>query len=305
MPSFVSTSVLSVFDSSTVMTPSLPTFSIASATRPPISLSLAEIDATCAIFSLVSTSSLNDSISATAISTAFSMPRLMSSGLLPAVTLRRPSRIMACARTVAVVVPSPAMSLVLDATSLTSCAPMFSKTSGSSISLAMVTPSLVIVGEPNFLSRTTLRPFGPSVTFTASARIFAPRSSARRALSSNTSCFAAINYFFRSLDAGRHFVDDGENVFFRNNEVLGTVNLDFASRVLAVEHTIADLDVHIDLRALVGHSAAADRADKAFLRLFLRGIGEKNAAAGLVVLLYVLDNDVIEQGLEIHVNLHS
>ena len=38
---------------------------------------------------------------------------------------------------------------------------MFSKGSSSSISLAIVTPSLVIVGAPYFLSRTTLRPFGP------------------------------------------------------------------------------------------------------------------------------------------------
>ena len=35
---------------------------------------------------------------------------------------------------------------------------------------AMVTPSLVIVGAPHFLSMTTLRPRGPSVTLTASAR---------------------------------------------------------------------------------------------------------------------------------------
>jgi hypothetical protein len=48
-------------------------------------------------------------------------------------------------------------------------APMFSSGSFRSISLATVTPSLVMVGEPNFLSRTTLRPFGPRVTFTASA----------------------------------------------------------------------------------------------------------------------------------------
>ena len=39
----------------------------------------------------------------------------------------------------------------------------------SSISLAIVTPSLVIVGGPNFLSSTTLRPRGPSVIRTASA----------------------------------------------------------------------------------------------------------------------------------------
>src|SRR5450759_3564476 len=37
-------------------------------------------------------------------------------------------------------------------------------------------------GEPNFLSITTLRPRGPSVTLTVSARWLTPRSSARRAL---------------------------------------------------------------------------------------------------------------------------
>ena len=55
---------------------------------------------------------------------------------------------------------------------------MFSNGSGSSISFATVTPSLVICGEPNFLSRMTLRPDGPSVevtafeSFSTPARIF-------------------------------------------------------------------------------------------------------------------------------------
>ena len=53
------------------------------------------------------------------------------------------------------VVPSPATSLVAVATSRTSWAPWFSKGSSTSISLAMVTPSLVMVGAPNFLSSTT------------------------------------------------------------------------------------------------------------------------------------------------------
>ena len=46
---------------------------------------------------------------------------------------------------------------------------MFSKGSSSSISLAMVTPSLVMRGAPNFFSKTTLRPLGPRVIFTVSA----------------------------------------------------------------------------------------------------------------------------------------
>src|SRR5205085_2752110 len=116
--------------------------------------------------------------------TAASMPFFRPIGLAPAATLRRPSRTSAWARTVAVVVPSPATSSVFLATSLTSSAPIFSKGSSSSISLAIETPSLVIVGAPHFFSSTTLRPLGPSVTRTASASWFMPLSSARRAVSS-------------------------------------------------------------------------------------------------------------------------
>ncbi len=71
--------------------------------------------------------------------------------------------------------PSPALSLVREATSFTIRAPISSNLSGSSISLATVTPSLVTVGEPNDFSRMTLRPLGPSVTFTARASLPTPR----------------------------------------------------------------------------------------------------------------------------------
>ena len=125
--------------------------------------------ATWAISDFSSISLACSAMASTAAATAVSMPRLRPIGLAPAATLRRPSRTSAWASTVAVVVPSPAMSLVLVATSFTSWAPMFSKGSSSSISRAMDTPSLVIVGAPNFLSSTTLRPFGPRVTLTASA----------------------------------------------------------------------------------------------------------------------------------------
>ena len=122
------------------------------------------------------------SSSMTAI-TALSMPRFRSIGFMPAATYFMPSRTIACASTVAVVVPSPATSEVLDATSLTICAPMFSNLSFSSISFATETPSLVTVGAPNERSSTTLRPFGPSVTFTALARMLTPSSILWRASS--------------------------------------------------------------------------------------------------------------------------
>ncbi len=175
MPSTVASSVTMVFDSSTVMTPSLPTFFIASAmTSPMVESLLAEMRPTCAIMSPV-TGFESFVISSTARATALSMPRLMAIGLAPAVTALMPSRNMAWARMVAVVVPSPATSDVFDATSRTIWAPMFSRGSFRSISFATVTPSLVTVGAPNFFSRTTLRPLGPSVTFTASASWLTPR----------------------------------------------------------------------------------------------------------------------------------
>ncbi len=139
------------------------------------------MEAVAAICSLVSTSLAVAASSAIRAATAASMPRLRLIGLAPAVTLRRPSRTIAWASTVAVVVPSPATSSVFLATSLTSSAPIFSYGSSSSISLAMLTPSFVMVGAPHFFSSTTLRPFGPRVTLTASASWFIPRSRPRRA----------------------------------------------------------------------------------------------------------------------------
>ena len=82
--------------------------------------------------------------------------------------------------------------MVREATSRTICAPMFSKRSVSSISLATVTPSLVMRGAPYDLSITTLRPFGPSVTLTALARISTPRNILSRASEENFTSLAAI-----------------------------------------------------------------------------------------------------------------
>ena len=100
-----------------------------------------------------------------------------------------------CASTVAVVVPSPATSEVLLATSFTICAPIFSMGSSSSISLATVTPSLVIEGAPNFFSSTTLRPLGPRVTLTALANTSTPFFILFLASISKKSCFAILNRF--------------------------------------------------------------------------------------------------------------
>ncbi len=149
MPSTISTSVSIALASSTVMTPSLPTFCIALAIiEPMVASPLAEMVPTWATSADEPTGLARFSMSLTTAATAMSMPRLRSIGFMPAATDLAPSRTIAWARTVAVVVPSPARSLVRDATSRTIWAPMFSNLSSSSISLATVTPSLVMRGEP-------------------------------------------------------------------------------------------------------------------------------------------------------------
>ncbi len=155
MPSVNSSSRPNVWPSSTFTTPSLPTFSIASAITSPISRSRDEMLATRAMSSRPVISFDCVFRFSTTASTARSMPRLRPIGFAPAATFFRPSRTIACASTVAVVVPSPATSLVAVATSRTSWAPWFSNASSTSISRAIVTPSLVMVGAPNFLSSTT------------------------------------------------------------------------------------------------------------------------------------------------------
>lgn len=86
------------------------------------------------------------------------VPLLISIGLAPLLILSNPSLAMARARTVAQVVPSPASSLVLLATSWTSLAPMFWYLSCRSMALATVTPSFVILGLPQLCSIMTFLP---------------------------------------------------------------------------------------------------------------------------------------------------
>src|SRR5256712_7586317 len=292
MPSTTSSEVSIDFASSTVMTPSLPTFFIASAMIPPMVLSLlAETEPTWEIIShLTGFESIFSS--STAAATAFSIPRLRAIGLAPAATFRTPSRKIDCAKTVAVVVPSPATSEVFEATSRTIWAPMFSYLSFSSISLATVTPSLVIVGLPNFLSMTTLRPFGPSVAFTAAAMMLTPLSSALRASSSNLSCFG--------MGRGPPLVENGEDVFLAHDEVLLVVDLDLGTRVLPEQDFVAGLHVEGDLLAVVADLAVADGDHLALLRLFLGRVRDDDPALLDLFLLETLDHDSIVQRTNLH-----
>src|SRR5215468_967644 len=311
MPSTTSSSVSSDFASSTVITPSLPTFFMASARNLPISASpLAEIVPTWAISSFEVTFLEFFSRSATTASTARSMPRLRSIGFMPAATDLAPSRTIAAASTVAVVVPSPATSDAFEATSRTICAPMFSNLSSSSISFATVTPSLVMRGAPNDLSSTTLRPFGPSVTFTALLRMSTPRSIFSRASTENLTSLAAI-LLLRSIRSGhligsgglllrRGFLEHAHDVGLLHDQELLAIDLDLGAGPLAEQHAVADLEVDRDELAALVAAARADGDHFALRGLFLGGIGNDDPACRLLFCVDALDHDAVVKRTEFH-----
>src|SRR4029077_7011562 len=310
MPSTTSSSVSSDFASSTVITPSLPTFFMASARKRPISVSpLAEMVAACAISSFEVTFLEFFLRSSTMASTARSTPRLRSMGFMPAATAFAPSRKIACASTVAVVVPSPAWSEVFEATSRISCAPMFSNLSSSSISLATVTPSLVMRGAPYDLSSTTLRPLGPSVTRTALARMSTPRNILSRASTPNFTSLEAIFVLqclmrqpLGSLLAGSGLFDHAHDVALFHDQIFDTVDLDLRARPFAEQHAVANLEVDGD--DFPGFIAAAwtDRDHLSLRRLFFGCIRNDDSTCGLVLGVDARNHDAVVKRPKLHIN---
>src|SRR5208283_1842208 len=317
MPSTTSSSVSMPLASSTVMTPSLPTFCMASAIIRPISASpLALMVPTCAVSASVVIFRVRLASSSTRATTALSTPRFRSIGAIPAATARPPSRRIAWASTIAVVVPSPATSLVLDATSRTICAPMFSNLSASSISLATVTPSLVIRGAPKLLSSTTLRPLGPSVTFTASARMSTPRSIRWRASLPKRTSFAAmcVSPFSdhwvslrKKVPSGGLLLlmglalDDAHDVGLLHDQELLTIDLHLGAGPLAEQNAVARLHVQLLQLAAFVARAGADGDDFALHGLLFGGVGDDDAARGLLFGGEPPNKHAVMQGTELHV----
>src|SRR5690606_27817741 len=285
---------------------SLPTFSMAWAMISPIEASeLAEMVPTWAM-ALESVQGLASFFSSpTMAAVALSMPRLRSIGFMPAATAFRPSLTMAWASTVAVVVPSPAASLALDATSLTSWAPMFSNLSFSSISLATDTPSLVISGAPKLRSSTTLRPFGPRVALTASARTLTPTSIFLRAESPNLTSLAAILLVPQFCTLGRRCVgsgfDDGEDFVLAHHQQVFAVDLDgVAAAVRAEHHLVTDLDGQRANFAVVQDFAGTDGDDFTLVRLLGGRARQHDAASGFGLFFAATDDDAVMQRTKLH-----
>src|SRR5580658_1903751 len=272
---------------------------------------LAEMVPTCAISDESLIFFERAAMSLTAASTALSTPRFRSIGFMPAATALAPSRTIAWASTVAVVVPSPARSEVLLATSRTIWAPMFSNLSSSSISFATVTPSLVMRGAPYDLSRITLRPFGPSVTLTALLRISTPRSIRSRASEEKRTSLADMmfNPWFEMREqaaSGRLFLRGGcaldhtHDVGLLHDQKVLAVDLDLGAGPFAEQHPVARFEVKRNELAAFVPSARSHGDDLALLRLLLDGVGNDDAAFRLVLTLDTADDDTVMQWTEFH-----
>src|SRR6267143_4328800 len=140
---------------------------------------------------------------------------------------------------------------------------------------------------------TTLRPFGPSVAFTASAMMLMPLSSAARASSSNLSCFGMAR-------VPSFLLENGEDIFLAHDQVLLVIELHLGAGVLPEQDLVPGLHVERDLLALVGDLAVADGDHLGFLRLLLGGIGNDDPALLDLFLLEPLDEDAVMQRTNLH-----
>ncbi len=153
---------------------------------------------------------------------------------------------------------------------------------------------MVIRGAPNDLSITTLRPFGPRVTFTALASTSTPRSMRSRASVWNLTSFAAISSLLDrqlvdcifALSGGYLLgglgLDDSHDIAFLHDQEIFAVDLDLGAGPLAEQDAVAHLDVErLDL-TLFAARAGTYSEDFAFLGLLLGSVGDDDAAFGLL-----------------------
>src|SRR5580658_3573198 len=160
---------------------------------------------------------------------------------------------------------------------------------------------------------TTLRPLGPRVTLTALARMSTPRIKLSRASRENFTSFAAMvvssgsiefnagldGRASRLLAGGRRAAcrrvafDDSHHVALLHDEQLFTVELDFGPRPFAEQDAVAGLEVEGSELAAFVPATRTGGDHFAFLRLFLGGVRDDDAAFGLFLGLDAPDDDTI------------
>src|SRR5204863_8059481 len=76
----------------------------------------------------------------------------------------------------------------------------------------------------------------------------------------------------------RQSTDNAEDIVLAHDQVSIAVDLDFSAAVFRDQHLVAGFNGEIDFLALVVNFTGAKSDDFAFLRFFLRGIRDNDAA---------------------------
>ncbi len=149
---------------------------------------------------------------------------------------------------------------------------------------------------------------GPSVTLTALATVLTPRSSARRASASKASCFAAI--VDASFDRAMTGLAVGQlrlvSSAMARMSLSRRMRYSSPSTLTSVPPYLAKMTLsptftsRAHALAVVEELARTDGDHLALLGLLLGGVGEDDAARGLLFLLDDLDDDAVAQRLECH-----
>src|SRR4051812_27466098 len=109
-----------------------------------------------------------------------------------------------------------------------------------------------------------------------------------------------MNYSSVCSEVGVLAGDLRQHVGLAQDEQVLAVDDDVRAAVLRVEDLVALRHVERDALAVVADLAVAGCEYLAALRLFLRGVGEDDAAGGRLLLLDHLDDQTIAEGLELH-----
>src|SRR6266436_5605157 len=99
---------------------------------------------------------------------------------------------------------------------------------------------------------------------------------------------------------GDALFDDAHDVALLHDQELFAVDLDLGARPFAEQHPVANLDVDGDELAGLVAAAGANRDDLALGGLFLGGVGNDDAAGGLLFGIDALDDDAIVKWTEFH-----
>src|SRR5260370_11979204 len=102
---------------------------------------------------------------------------------------------------------------------------------------------------------------------------------------------------------GAALFDDAHDVALLHDQELFAVDLDLGARPFAEQHSVADLDVDRNELAGLVAAAGANRDHFALGGLFLGGVGNDDAAGGLLFGIDALDDNTAVKRTKLHHSL--